>query len=691
MAFKYVALFALIAVASAQHYQQYQQPQYQQPQYQQLQYQHQQPEYHQYQPQPQQVVYKQPALLKTVQPALVKTVQPALVKTLKQVEYADAPAEYQFAYDVHDDHTGDVKSQQEERHGDVVKGQYTLIDADGYRRIVDYSADDHNGFNAVVRREPLEGHKVVKTLAPVAKVVAPVAKVYAAPTVTKVFAPQPVHYQHQPAQQYYQAPAPAKVYAPVAKVALPAVAKVALPVAKVAYAPHQEAVNHVQFHGPSSNYNYRFTADDGVESVVLIGGVVHNATVTIGIDQRVLSLNIITVALFLLALDVSGVFVMHGVLELVLGRGFWVFDMFHSLDQSGLDGLDKSGLDGLDNGRLVLVLVVLGLVLLIVLSAGNSQESYDVVGKAWCREAHSGYMGRGNNLGNRDGIFGNGHGNLQSWSNVVSYRYGYLGHRNHSLNQLVSRQWLTADDGVESVVLIGGVVHNATVTIGIDQRVLSLNIITVAFLLLALDVSGVFVMHGVRELVLGGSFQLYLLNQRWKQHGIGNTQDGQSQQFYQIYIIRISILAAISIPSQTALYLKMAFKYCILFALVAAASAAVLPVAVKHIEYADAPAEYQFEYSVHDDHTGDIKSQREERHGDNVVGQYTLIDADGYRRVVEYTADEHNGFNAVVRREPVKTAIPVAKVIAPVAKVYAAPIAKVAVPVAKVAYPAYHY
>ncbi|XP_040169902.1 larval cuticle protein A2B-like [Anopheles arabiensis] len=135
----------------------------------------------------------------------------------------------------------------------------------------------------------------------------------------------------------------------------------------------------------------------------------------------------------------------------------------------------------------------------------------------------------------------------------------------------------------------------------------------------------------------------------------------------------------------------MAFKYCILLAVVAAASAAVLPVAVKHIEYADAPAEYQFEYSVHDDHTGDIKSQHEERHGDNVVGQYTLIDADGYRRVVEYTADEHNGFNAVVRREPVKTAIPVAKVVAPIAKVYAAPIAKVAVPVAKVAYPAYHY
>lgn len=129
--------------------------------------------------------YQQPALIKTIQPTIVKTVQPALVK---HVEYPDAPAEYQFQYSVHDEHTGDIKSQQEERHGDDVKGQYTLIDADGHRRVVDYTADEHNGFNAVVRREPLEGHKIVKTVAPVAKVLAPIP-------VAKVLAPQ-VHYSH---------------------------------------------------------------------------------------------------------------------------------------------------------------------------------------------------------------------------------------------------------------------------------------------------------------------------------------------------------------------------------------------------------------------------------------------------------------------------------------------------------------
>ncbi|XP_055644063.1 cuticle protein 7-like [Toxorhynchites rutilus septentrionalis] len=205
MASKFVTLFALFAAAAAQHYgsNDYQQPQY----------------------------HAQPALLKTIQPALVKTVQPTLVKAVKHEEYPDTPAEYQFAYEVHDDHTGDIKSHHEERNGDNVKGYYTLVDADGYRRIVEYSVDGHSGFNAVVRREPLEGHKIVKAVAPVTKIVAPV----------KVFAQAPVH--------HYQ-PAPAKVYsAPVAKAALPAVAK-------VAYASHQKTVNHVQFSGHSTNYNY---------------------------------------------------------------------------------------------------------------------------------------------------------------------------------------------------------------------------------------------------------------------------------------------------------------------------------------------------------------------------------------------------------------------------------------------------
>jgi hypothetical protein len=53
---------------------------------------------------------------------------------------------------VHDPHTGDVKTQHEVRDGDVVHGSYSVNEPDGSVRIVEYTADDHNGFNAVVKK-----------------------------------------------------------------------------------------------------------------------------------------------------------------------------------------------------------------------------------------------------------------------------------------------------------------------------------------------------------------------------------------------------------------------------------------------------------------------------------------------------------------------------------------------------------
>ncbi|XP_075154054.1 crystallin [Haematobia irritans] len=65
----------------------------------------------------------------------------------------DAHPQYSFAYDVRDSLTGDDKQQEEKRDGDVVQGQYSLIEPDGSRRIVEYTADDINGFNAVVSKQ----------------------------------------------------------------------------------------------------------------------------------------------------------------------------------------------------------------------------------------------------------------------------------------------------------------------------------------------------------------------------------------------------------------------------------------------------------------------------------------------------------------------------------------------------------
>lgn len=78
----------------------------------------------------------------------------------------DPHPQYSYAYDVQDTLTGDAKSQYESRDGDIVSGSYSLIEADGTRRIVEYTADPVNGFNAVVRREPLAVVKPVVAAPP---------------------------------------------------------------------------------------------------------------------------------------------------------------------------------------------------------------------------------------------------------------------------------------------------------------------------------------------------------------------------------------------------------------------------------------------------------------------------------------------------------------------------------------------
>lgn len=52
---------------------------------------------------------------------------------------------YEYSYVVVDEDTGDQKAQQESSDGSVVRGQYSLIQPDGYIREVQYTADDVSG------------------------------------------------------------------------------------------------------------------------------------------------------------------------------------------------------------------------------------------------------------------------------------------------------------------------------------------------------------------------------------------------------------------------------------------------------------------------------------------------------------------------------------------------------------------
>lgn len=51
-----------------------------------------------------------------------------------------------------DPHTGDKKSQYEQRDGEHTKGQYSLLEPDGTVLTVDYTVDGKSGFNAIVHR-----------------------------------------------------------------------------------------------------------------------------------------------------------------------------------------------------------------------------------------------------------------------------------------------------------------------------------------------------------------------------------------------------------------------------------------------------------------------------------------------------------------------------------------------------------
>ncbi|CRL00575.1 CLUMA_CG013835, isoform A [Clunio marinus] len=186
--------------------------------------------------------YEQPDYVKSYQPVVKHIVQPVLKKVVEHEE----PANYDFEYAVHDDHTGDIKEHHESAKNGAVEGYYTLIDADGYRRIVHYTADDAHGFVAEVRREKIEGHQVVKNVQPVV-----VKKVIAQPAIAvqKYVAPAPVHqYYSAPETQYYKTEVqqPQQYY----KVAAPV--KVSAPKSVVA----DGLYTHVSFKGPSSQYQY---------------------------------------------------------------------------------------------------------------------------------------------------------------------------------------------------------------------------------------------------------------------------------------------------------------------------------------------------------------------------------------------------------------------------------------------------
>ncbi|XP_043205451.1 larval cuticle protein A3A-like isoform X1 [Amphibalanus amphitrite] len=104
-----------------------------------------------------------------------------VAKSVEVVDYVNPHPKYDFSYGVSDGYTGDHKSQVESRDGDVVRGQYRLVDPDGTERVVTYTADDYNGFQATVEKRPLGYTAPVAAHGYAAAVPAVAAHGYAAP------------------------------------------------------------------------------------------------------------------------------------------------------------------------------------------------------------------------------------------------------------------------------------------------------------------------------------------------------------------------------------------------------------------------------------------------------------------------------------------------------------------------------
>ena len=124
--------------------------------------------------------YAQAAPIKTVAPAVVKPVHYKHLEEYVSVHVTckyglqgsadptlflswhsqDDHPRYAFEYGVNDPHTGDAKEQREQRDGDVVKGQYSVVEPDGSVRTVDYVADWETGFHATVSKSAPTAHKI---------------------------------------------------------------------------------------------------------------------------------------------------------------------------------------------------------------------------------------------------------------------------------------------------------------------------------------------------------------------------------------------------------------------------------------------------------------------------------------------------------------------------------------------------
>ncbi|XP_049534852.1 uncharacterized protein LOC125950683 [Anopheles darlingi] len=566
----------------------------------------------------------------------------AKVAYAAQHEEYDPNPQYSYSYGISDALTGDSKSQQESRSGDVVQGSYSLIDADGFKRTVDYTADPHHGFNAVVRREPLAA-KTVVAAAPVAtKVIAQPSLAYAAPVAKTISYAAPVAktYVSSPAVSYA---APLQYSAPLATktiVSSPAISYAA-PVAKT----------YVSSPAVSYAAPLQYSAPLATKTIVSSPAVSYAAPAYAFASPAVTYQAAAPVAYAAAPIAKVAYAAQH--------------DEYDPNPQYSFSYGISDALTG----------------------DSKSQQ-----------ESRSGDVVQGSySLIDADGF---------------KRTVDYTADPHHGFNAVVRREPLAAKTVVaaapvatkviaqpalayaapvaktisyaapvatKTVIAQPALAYAAPVakTISYAAPVATKTVIAQPTLAYAAPVAKTYVSSPAI------SYAAPVAKTISYAAPVAKTYVSSPAVSYAAPLAYSAPLATKTIVSSPALsYAAPAYaSYHAAPVAYAAAPIAKVAYAAQHDEY-DPNPQYSFSYGISDALTGDSKSQQESRSGDVVQGSYSLIDADGFKRTVDYTADPHHGFNAVVRREPlaaktVVAAAPVAtKVIAQPALAYAAPVAK---------------
>ncbi|XP_075971021.1 uncharacterized protein LOC142973268 [Anticarsia gemmatalis] len=490
----------------------------------------------------------------------------------------DVHPKYEYNYSVADSHTGDIKSQQESRDGDVVKGSYSLHEADGSVRTVEYSADDHSGFNAVV-------HNTAPTAAPV--------HVKAVPA----YVAAPAHYYHHICNTIYIIqPDHISVVNMFSKIvalcAFVAVAQAGLLAAPVAY--HAAPAHYSSAAAVSSQSIVRHDQPHGIAKVAVAAPVAYHAAPVAYHAAPAVAYHAAPV-------------VHHAAPAAIVHHAAPAAVAYHAAPAV----------------------------------VAHHAEPFD---------AHPKYE---YNYSVADSHTGDNKSQQESRDgDVVKGSYSF-----HEADGSVRTVEYSADDHSG----FNAVVHNTAPTAApVHVKAVP------AYSIVRHDQP-----HGIAKVAVAAPVAYHAAPvayhaapAHYSSAAAVSSQNivrhDQPAHHVAVAAPAVAYHAAPAVAYHAAPVVHHAAPAAIVHHAAPAAVAyhAAPAVVAHHAEPFDAHPKYEYNYSVADSHTGDIKSQQESRDGDVVKGSYSLHEADGSVRTVEYSADDHSGFNAVVHNTA-PTAAPV--------------------------------